>query len=114
MALEKAERPVNWISRDACGHLQLAPGEILAWSLIHKKKVKAYKKLLVLCKDELVAIQAEMIELDRASKQQYPETSFEHIQQESWSALYSRATRNALLYTGPAEQLSRSVADAIL
>lgn len=113
VALKKAETPVNWISRDAYDDrgLHLEPGEILAWWLVHKRKAKAYEKVIVLCKDELVEIKAEM---DRASKQRYPETSFEHIQQESWSTLHGRATKNALLYTGPPEQLSRSVANAIV
>lgn len=115
VALKKAGRAVNWISRDSEGNLQLGPREILAWSLIYKKIAKAHNPLLILCKEELREIKAEILELDRANKQQFPESIFfEQIQQQRRSRLYGRATRNAILYTGPPEQLSRTVADAIV
>ena len=84
VALRKAGRAVNWISRDSEGNLQLGPREILAWSLIYKKIAKAHDQLLTLCKEELREIKADILELNRANKQQYPRSVFfEQIQQQS-------------------------------
>jgi hypothetical protein len=114
-ALNRAERAVSWIARDVDGSLLLGPRERLAWSLIYKKIARAYENLLILCKEELVEIRAEVLELDRASKEQYPELAFfEKIRQQTLSRLFDRTMRNSKRYAGPGDQLSRSVANAIV
>ncbi|KUJ23924.1 uncharacterized protein LY89DRAFT_776131 [Mollisia scopiformis] len=113
--LKKARRAVSWIPRDMNGNSDLGPREFVAWTLTWKKVADAHQELLRMCSIELAELKIEMAELDQASKRHYPETIFfEQVRQQTWTILCDRAKRNASLYVGPGDQLSRSIADNVM
>lgn len=114
-ALQKAGRAVNWIPRDMNGNFHLGPRELVAWTLTWKGIAHAHEELMRMCSVALAELKVEIAELDNASKRHHPEILFfEHVRQQTWTILSDRAKKNAKLYVGPGDQLSRSAADTVV
>ncbi|KAE8449337.1 hypothetical protein EG329_008238 [Mollisiaceae sp. DMI_Dod_QoI] len=112
VVLMDAENALDWIPRDSNGNLLIGLREALIWIMSYKDVANGYRDVLGLCNDHLTGIKAD---LDRASRNLSPEAIFfENLQFSTRKMLSEKAAKNAKLYTGPGEQLSRSLAVAVV
>ncbi|CZR50404.1 uncharacterized protein PAC_00276 [Phialocephala subalpina] len=115
VSLQNATQAVSWIPRDAIGNLQIGPRERLNWLLTYKDVARAHADPLRSCNDRLTEIKADIDRLIRTSNKPTPQREFfEKTQRQRIILLSDRARKNAQLYSGPGEQLSRSVTVALL
>ncbi|KAF8847289.1 hypothetical protein BDZ45DRAFT_343164 [Acephala macrosclerotiorum] len=115
VTLREASRALSWIPRDAKGNLEIGPRERFTWLLTYRDKARANTDPVKSCGDRLTEIKADIDHLIRAINRPTPHKRFfEEIQRQKMLVLSDRARKNAQLYSGPGEQLSRSVADALL